>query len=241
MQIYRRLAPIKALSFDLDDTLYSNYPIMVAADKAMREFFAQQLPKLPESSKAQAYDINYWFTFRNQAIAAEPMLKHDVVAVRIQAYYLGIKALGFAEQQARELANKAMAHFEYHRSNFVVAESVHQLLSDLKQHFKLLAISNGNVDTKVIGLHHYFEQVYHAQDGLKQKPANDMFVLAQQAINIPAENILHVGDCGKADIYGAITAGYQSAYLEKYGIGKPLKLTPHIGLTDIEQLRGLLP
>lgn len=241
MQIYRRLSPINALSFDLDDTLYGNYPIMVEADKAMRAFFDEHLPAFGENSPYQAYDISYWFAFRNQAIAAEPMLKHDVVAVRIEAYYRGIKALGFTKQQARALAEKAMAHFEFHRSNFTVPESVHQLLSDLKQHFTLIAISNGNVDTKIIGIDGYFDHIYHAQKGLKQKPATDMFTLAKQAVALPAEQILHIGDCGNADIFGALASGYQSAYLDKYGIGKPLKLMPHIGLTDIEQLRTLIP
>ena len=35
MKFYRRLANIKAISFDLDDTLYSNRPVMVAIEKKM--------------------------------------------------------------------------------------------------------------------------------------------------------------------------------------------------------------
>ena len=39
MRFYRRLHPFHAISFDLDDTLYSNHPIMLATDTKMIKYF----------------------------------------------------------------------------------------------------------------------------------------------------------------------------------------------------------
>lgn len=230
MQIFRRLKPIKAMSFDLDDTLYSNLPIMLAANEQMKAFFRQTLPS------GNDYDIDFWFRFRNLAIQENPNLKHDVVAVRIVAYTKGIQSLGLPEAEAVAIANKAMAHFIEHRSNFEVPQASHDLLKRLSEAMPLVAISNGNVDTSAIGISHYFQKTYHAENGIKQKPAIDMFDAAQKKLGINAENILHVGDCGKADIMGASMANFQSAYLPKYGIGKPLRLIPNVQLDDVTEL-----
>ena len=66
-----------------------------------------------------------------------------------------------------------------------------------------------------------------------------MFNKTCAALNIRPEQLLHVGDCGKNDVYGAIDAGCQTAWLEKYHVGKPLKLLPTIALDNIAQLTRL--
>ena len=55
MKVYRRLQSVKAISFDLDDTLYSNYPVMIAANKGMARYFAAlpELKKVLKQSKKQ--------------------------------------------------------------------------------------------------------------------------------------------------------------------------------------------
>ena len=234
MQCYRRLTKVKALSFDLDDTLYANQPIMLAAYEKMVAFFAAEL------GDKRVYDFSFWLTYRDLAVKQNPELKHDVAAARLHSYILGLQALGYQLQDAQALAEKALAYFVKVRSDFTVPEASHQLLNDLAQKFPLAAISNGNVDTKAIGIDHYFSEIYHAGEGLKQKPDAHMFELAAAKLNIAPEHILHVGDCGKADIQGAVLAGYQTAWLPRYGIGKLLALLPNIELTDINELRCLL-
>ena len=63
-------------------------------------------------------------------------------------------------------------------------------------------------------------------------------VCAQLAI--PAEQLLHVGDCGFADILGALNAGCQTAWLPQYGVGKALRQIPHIELLQVSELSQLL-
>ncbi|WP_440875119.1 HAD-IA family hydrolase [Thalassotalea sp. PLHSN55] len=234
MQCYRRLSQIKALSFDLDDTLYANHPIMLAAYEKMVQFFNREL------GGKQNYDFSFWFTFRNQAIINNPELKHDVAAARQQSYYLGLQHLGYKPEEALALANKALAYFVEVRSDFTVPAASHQLLADLAEKFPLAAISNGNVDTKAIGIADYFSVIFHAGDGLKQKPDAHMFELAARQLQLAPEHILHVGDCGKADVQGAVLAGYQTAWLPHHGIGKSLALLPNIEINDITELRCLL-
>jgi len=237
MKFHRRLKPFQAISFDLDDTLYNNEPVMQATYEKMCRYFSQVLSQFNNHH----YDHHFWSTFRNQALKIQPDLQHDVGQLRLQSYYLGLKSLGFSEDKSLVMANEALNYFVEQRSDFSVPDEVHQLLSELKKRWPLLAISNGNVDTKAIELDGYFSHIYHAgNNGLKQKPSRDMFNTACQQLSLQPKQLLHVGDCGRNDVYGAVKSGCQAVWLSCYQVGKPLSVLPTIELSNICELQGLL-
>jgi len=234
MKFYRRLQPIAAISFDLDDTLYANRPIMVNAEQKMLAYFSQYFPQT--ASQGEQACRYYWRQYRSQALALDATLIHDVTALRLESYYLAIKALGVESQLARQQAKKALCYFIEQRSEFELPTESKRLLMLLKTYFPLVAITNGNVDFNKLGLNHYFQAIYHPGKGIKRKPAHDMFNKACQQLMIMPAQLLHVGDCGHADIYGALQAGCQTAWINRYGVGKPIKVLPHIELTNISEL-----
>jgi len=247
MKFYRRLSAIKAISFDLDDTLYGNKPIMLAIEKKMFAYFTDVFNSKQQGfiKADRSYNPRYWSPFREQTINAQPDLAHDVVQVRLVTYRLGLAALGFSDNVAHIMAQAALDYFIGLRSDFVVPTTSKQLLAALSKKYPLVAISNGNVDTEALGISQYFQHVYHAgwqANGqlLKQKPANDMFVLACQELAIKPKHLLHVGDCGRADIQGALQAGCQAAWLSCYDVGKPISVLPHLELDRLSQLEQLL-
>jgi len=245
MKFCRRLKPFKALSFDLDDTLYSNRPIMLAIDKKMVTYFTKRI--FP-SINTTCLDSKFWWSYRQQALTNNNFLIHDVVALRLESYFLGLKDLGLSSAVAQVEAQLALNYFTEQRSNFTVAKPVHNLLSSLQKKWPLVAISNGNVDTKSIGINHYFSATFHAGEHAgksgnvhyRQKPFADMFVAACNELSIKPDELLHVGDCGRSDILGAQKAGCQTAWLSCYDVGKPLSVLPNIELSDVVELHGLL-
>jgi putative hydrolase of the HAD superfamily len=245
MKFYRRLSNIKAISFDLDDTLYSNKPVMMAIEKKMIAYFANLAAiKEKESTEHQVLDHRFWYFFRCQAVLQQPDLAHDVVQVRLVTYRLGFISLGLSKSDANQEALIALNYFISLRSDFTVPEPSKKLLENLSKKYSLIAISNGNVDTSKLGISQYFKHIYHAgwqADGtlLRQKPAEDMFRLACQKLSIKPSQLLHVGDCGRADIQGALLAGCQAAWLSIYDVGKPLSILPHIELAQLTHLEQL--
>lgn len=235
MQFYRHLLPFKAISFDLDDTLYNNTPIMMATDEKMVAYFEE---KLPASQKL--YDYHFWFEFRQQALIKQPELIHDVGALRLQSYAYGIKSLGFDDRESLSMAKSALTYFVAERSNFDVPDHIHSLLAQLKKQWKLIAISNGNVDTRSIGIAPYFDAIFHAGNGLKQKPDADMFRRACKQFNLKPNELLHVGDCGVNDVLGAHNFGCQTVWVSTYNVGKPLKVLPTVALSDVVDLQRLI-
>jgi HAD superfamily hydrolase (TIGR01549 family) len=246
LKFYRRFSPIKAISFDLDDTLYSNKPVMQAIEKKMIAYFSDTLNahKFKPNILNQNFSQRFWYQFRQQAISQQANLSHDVVQVRLVSYRLGLEQMGFTASIAQQMAQKALDYFISLRSDFTVPESSKQFLANLSGKYPLVAISNGNVDTKTLGIAHYFQHIYHAgwqKDGslFKQKPAKDMFEVACQKLAIKPQQLLHVGDCGRADIQGALSAGCQTAWFSCYDVGQPLKVVPHIEITALKQLEQL--
>jgi len=245
MKFYRRLSNIKAISFDLDDTLYGNKPVMKAIEKKMIVYFASLAAIKGKTSDPQkVLDHRFWYYFRHQAILKQPDLAHDVVRVRLVTYRLGFMSLGLSQHIAEQQAQAALDYFITLRSDFLVPEQSKKLLANLSRKYPLIAISNGNVDTKALGISHFFQHIYHAgwqadDSLLKQKPAGDMFNLACQQLGIKPLQLLHVGDCGRADIQGALRAGCQTAWFSCYDVGRPISVLPHIELNKLKQLEQL--
>ncbi len=238
MKFYRRLGKIEAISFDLDDTLYTNRPVMMATEQAMIAYFDELLSPLDDEERV--YNYKFWWPFRQQAISLDAKIAHDVTELRRLAYRLGINSIIKNEAIAREMADKALAYFIKARSNFKVPQLAHDLLGQLAKKYPLVAISNGNVDTNAIEISDYFELILMASTENPKKPHVNMFQRASKALNIPLAHFLHVGDCGHADVFGALRAGMQSAWLSSYDVGKPVRTIPHVEITNIDQLSRLI-
>ena len=243
---------MKAISFDLDDNLYNNRPIMQSIEKEMTAYFtdkfAQLLPQI-----TGVFNRSFWAPYRLQAIQNNNDIYHDVVCHRYESYRLGFLEHKLTNVVATQEAQAALDYFISLRSNFSVPKASIELLESLSAKYPLVAISNGNVDTKAIGIAHFFKHIYHAgyqvssdflykgklldsKQLLRMKPSTDMFDEVCEKLNIAPKELLHVGDCGVADIQGALNAGCQSAWLSKYDVGKPLKQVPHIELNNIADL-----
>ena len=182
---------------------------------------------------------SFWAPYAKQVLTSNPLIKNDVTAMRLHTYTLGFTQLGLPKLEAQAEAEQAMLHFSLHRNKVTVPKNIHQLLSNLKKRYRLVAISNGNVCTKTIGLADYFDYTFHAEKNLKQKPSCDLFQLACNKLQLKPKQILHVGDCGYADILGAQRAGFHSAWLNCYDIGKPIHALPDIELNQVTDLTKL--
>ncbi|WP_028767908.1 HAD-IA family hydrolase [Shewanella fidelis] len=238
MKIYIRPQAFQVISFDLDDTLYDNRPIIVAAESELLSFLQQHYPK---STKWQFAD---WRRLKLALFKESPELRHDTTVARLTMLERGLLQLGYDAQTAKAGAKAGLEHFVKHRSHFKVSTEVIELLAQLKQKYRLIGITNGNVDHQRIGLEGLFEFVLHPGLGHPQKPAATMFELAGNKLQLPLNKILHVGDSAKSDVYGARRAGCQAIWLNPgFGVidkSSAYGVLPHIEISSVLQLRQLL-
>lgn len=231
---YIKLNSIKALTFDLDDTLYNNKPIIKRAQHKLDQFL---LAHFPACAKWQARD---WLELKKQIISQDPALAHDTSEARIATLTQGLTLLGYSAAEVHQGVDDAMKCFFYYRSDFSVSNNVLNQLKKWAKNLPLVAISNGNVDIDRIGLSTVFQFCLQPGHGIKMKPASDMFTLAATQLAIEPKHILHVGDNWLADIQGARQADFQAAWLNPAFDGeiqiKGSGLLPHIEITRLDAI-----
>lgn len=215
MIFYRRLPAVKAMSFDLDDTLYHNQPVIERTEAKLVEYLQN---KHPECSKA---DFAFWQQTKKRAIKANPTLKLDFTLMRRGSLHYGLSQCGIKESKLHHAVEEAFDEFYRLRSDFKVAPHIIKTLETLSNKIPLVAITNGNVNVDQIGIGHCFCHRFHG--GIKQtlKPHRAMFDLTVQALNMSPQQILHIGDDFTNDVMGATRAGFKTAW---YAEGRPMQL-----------------
>ncbi|MEI6898219.1 MAG: HAD-IA family hydrolase [Psychromonas sp.] len=234
MKFYRPLKPFKAISFDLDDTLYDNHPIIKKAEVDFILYLNSSYPELSELSAHQ------WNLYKNHLINEFPALADDVSLWRVEILKRIMIIYGISEYKAVEYAQIAFCEFLRLRSHFKVPTESILLLETLAKRYPVIAITNGNVDEKQIGLHNKFQFILKAGGDFKAKPHKSLFVEAAKRLKIEVSDILHVGDHLISDVWGAQNNGAQAVWLNEHNL--PLsgaRLLPTVEINHLDELYSL--
>ncbi len=233
MQFFRRFQPVQAISFDLDDTLYDNHPIMQRAERALFSYLQRAEPRW------RSYQPADWYRNRAILLEAEPELHDDVSLLRQRVMAAMLMALGVDSTTAYALAAETFAHFLKVRSDFEVDPAVRAILAELAQRLPLIAISNGNANLDQIGIGAHFQFALYAGDGTPAKPDPALYRQAEARLALAPAQILHVGDNLHTDVLGARRAGWQSALTTEYLHDRGPHL-PDLKITALAQLLALV-
>ncbi|WP_445495429.1 5-amino-6-(5-phospho-D-ribitylamino)uracil phosphatase YigB [Photorhabdus sp. SF281] len=238
MRFYRPLAPVSAMTFDLDDTLYDNRPVLDKTEQEVLNFIRQYDPKF---SHLDHQDLD---AFREVIFEQDPEICHDMTLWRRQSAKLMFCHYGFSREDACRGADDIMAHFSHWRSRIDVPESTHKTLAALAEQMPLVAITNGNAEPAACGLAPYFKFVLKAGPDGRAKPHSDMYRLAAERLGLPLGKILHIGDDLNTDVEGALRSGMQACWINTEN--KKLlqmiesRLLPHIEIYDLASLTALI-
>ncbi len=235
MEFFRRLSGIRAISFDLDDTLYDNRPVIEHAERWM---VAHMRDAYLETAM---YDRAWWHELKLQIQHEEPALRHDVTLCRLRLLERGLLEGGMPAARAAVEAEGVFRQFLEVRSQVAVPAITCRVLSALAEKYPLVVITNGNVLVERLGLDGHFQHILKAGGGFRMKPEPDLFVSMAERLRLAPRQILHVGDHVTTDVAGAIHNGYRSAWLNDVGQDwRTLSILPDVMLTRLEQLLTLL-
>ncbi|MGV2990394.1 5-amino-6-(5-phospho-D-ribitylamino)uracil phosphatase YigB [Vibrio sp. E150_011] len=237
MRFYRNLPTIKAMTFDLDDTLYDNHPVIERVEQQAAHWLYSKHPI------SQQWDKARWHAFKIELLDAHPELKHDVTKWREQQIVQGLVHLGYDVPQAQQVANELIQLVLHWRSDFDVPHETHQVLKVLSQSMPLVAMTNGNVNVEAIGLAPYFSLVLKAGPDGRAKPHADMFDKAAQYLGCERSQILHVGDHVITDVAGAKRHGFSVCWFndtdQTARVTARLTTLPDIEICDLRSLLSL--
>jgi len=238
MHFYRSLRPIAAMTFDLDDTLYDNRPVISRTAKESHAFLQAYHPALNDFSPQQYQQL------RESLREQEPEIYHDVSEWRRRAVELAMLNAGLSATEAEKGSRAVMANFAHWRSQITVSEETHSTLAALAARMPLVAVTNGNAEPHLFGLDKYFKFILRAGPHGRAKPYHDMYHLAAEKLNLPLENILHVGDDLTTDVAGAVRCGMQACWINPHNDNlmraSDSRLLPTLEISQLASLTALL-
>ncbi|SEK54281.1 putative hydrolase of the HAD superfamily [Roseateles sp. YR242] len=196
---------IRAISFDLDDTLWPFRPCLIRAEAALLSWLRTHAPGTRELLAEPAALM----TYRAKAHADFPALRTDLSALRLAS----IRTLLEAGQEDPTLAQQAFDVFFEQRQRVELYPEVLEALTQLSQRLPLVALSNGNACVHKAGIGQFFKGALSAATLGIAKPQAEAFHAAAALAGVQPAELLHVGDDWHLDVIGAVGAGAQAAWV----------------------------
>ena len=202
------------VTFDLDNTLWDVDPVIVRAEYAMESWFEERFPGFSDQFTSAERDL-----FKAQILKKCPEKASNLTALRLDIYLLALKKFGLPSEEAKSVAEAALAHFCEWRQRVDLFPHVIEVLESLYQDFSLAVITNGNADVfhPYVGLGQYFEFAVRADQIGVAKPDAQTFLHAAKLAKLDVSQIIHIGDHPVDDVFGAASAGARSVWFNRHG------------------------
>ncbi len=197
---------IKAIGFDLDDTLWENGPVLKRSIKAQNRVIREYRDDLSDQVIFEHYEYH-----AKNLLVQDNIKYQNMVQLRVDA----LKAVVRTLQLEATVALEAFEAFHSTRQILDLDPYAKPLLTFLKEKHLLVTISNGTADLEKIGIQDFFEFSWRAGVHGLAKPHGDMLTKAIEQLGIQPNQFLYVGD--KMDVDGAAAkhAGAQSVIVNK--------------------------
>lgn len=209
--------PVRAISLDLDDTLWPFAPIGQRIEHALHGWFVEHSPRT-----AERFPISAMRMLRERVVAEFPQHAHDLGLLR----RLTIERALHESGGDTELAAAAYAIFFRERNRVDFYEDARDALERLAAALPIAALTNGNADLGAIGIAPLFRFQLGAREFGAGKPEPGIFLETCRRLDTPPHEVLHVGDHPLMDIAGAASAGMRTCWIDRGEHGWPQGLAP---------------
>ncbi|MBS0394881.1 MAG: HAD family hydrolase [Proteobacteria bacterium] len=197
---------VRAVSLDLDNTLWDTPPVLVRAEAVLSAWLARHAPAM-----AARFDAGALAALRAAVAAESPERAHDLSYLRTEALRRAARACGYPEA----VAERAFGVFLGARNEVVPYAEVPAALARLAARVPLYALSNGNACVWRAGLGRHFHAAIDAATAGAAKPDPRSFAHLVAVAGLAPGAILHVGDDPVADVAGARAAGLQTVWINR--------------------------
>ena len=200
--------PVRAITLDLDDTIWPIAPVMIRAESILSDWLREHAPRTAERYPAQAMR-----ELRDRIAAERPALAHDFTQQRRLTLEHMLRETG------EDIALVAPAFDVFFAARCEVEHYPDSVpaLERLAARLPLAALSNGNACLTRIGLIHLFRFQLGAREHGAAKPAASIFHAACAQLGAEPHAVLHVGDDIELDVVGAHRAGLRTCWLNREG------------------------
>jgi len=226
------LSRIRAITLDLDDTLWPVWPAIHRAEDLLREWLTAHAPRTA---------VMYADPHQRQLLRADTEAQwadhaHDLSVLRRESIRLALQRSG----DDPALAEPAFEVFFDARMQVELFEDAIPLLDAMATRWPVVAVSNGNADVHRVGIGRYFAASVSARDAGVGKPDPRIFEAACAAVGVKAEEVLHIGDDAALDVLGALGVGMQTVWVNREEHLWSFAQHPHATVGSLRELQDLL-
>ena len=226
------LDQIRAVAFDLDNTLWAVAPVIERAEVRLYEWLREHCPRIPER-----LTIEDMRAARELLARQEPHNAHDFTYLRLTALARHAREFGYGE----EVAQKAFDVFFAARHELDLFADVRSAFERLRSRYQLASFSNGNADLGRVGLAGFFTLSLNARMVGVGKPHPHCFERLAGDLSLSPGEIIYVGDDPVLDVEASRAAGMHSAWINRFDQRWPDALTPaDLVITNCTQLADAL-
>lgn len=224
--------PVRAITLDLDDTLWPFAPIGARIDQVLHDWMLVNSP-----CTARHFSVEGMRELRERSFAANPHLHHDLSALRRLTLQQALAESGGDP----ELLDAAYEAFYAARNQVEFYPDAVDALARIAARVPVAAVSNGNADLQRIGLMHHFAFQLGSREHGAAKPDPSIFHAACERLGVARHEVLHVGDHIEMDALGAARAGLRSCWINREGQAWTHDtLRPDLEFTDLTALADWL-
>jgi HAD superfamily hydrolase (TIGR01509 family) len=210
---------IRAVLFDLDDTLWPIVPVIKRAEAVLFDWLSEHAPAV-----ARQFSIESLRERRQTLLKENPHYHLDLRKLR----HTGLTEAFHAAEEDVAKVELAMAVFSAARNAVTPFDDVVPTLMRLQGRFALASVSNGAADLEAIGLAHYFKASIAAFSFGVAKPDPSIFLAACDAVGVAPSEAVYVGDDPLLDVQGAQKAGLHAVWMNRAGLEPGPALPKHI-------------
>ena len=225
---------IKAISLDLDDTLWPVWPTIARAEAALQGWLSEHAP----ATAALSGQAELKKEVRERVNTRHADRAHDLSFLRLESIRVLL-------QQAGDPAHLAEAAFEVffaERQRVQLFDDALPALAFWRSRYPVVALTNGNADVGRVGIGAYFTATVSAQSLGVAKPDVRIFAAAAQAAGVAAHEVLHIGDDAHLDVVGGLASGMQVVWVNREGHRWPhTDRMPHMEVADLHALCACWP
>ena len=205
--------PIKAVIFDLDDTLFDRKAAQIKILGSFRIKYAELFEDIEDSMVATAF-------FEADRLADEHFQAGgDPQYLRHNRFKFFLNMLSIEEDYAEEMTS-------YYNDLYSQADSempgARETVNKLDSKYSLGVITNGATDTQYLklenlGLRDKFEAILISEEAGMQKPEPQIFWKAAEKLSCRPQECLYIGNSYNGDIIGAKHADMRACWFNPNG------------------------
>lgn len=233
--------PVRALLFDLDDTLLETHEAHQAALSASCALAAERHPEWTVAALVRAFTETY--RRLEDELEARRATYAGQQLFRMRTWEETLRACGLPLKLGEELAQ---VYLEKRRSLYRLYDDVPDALDALARSYRLVLVTNGLSDLQrekiaAVRLERWIDRIVVSGEVDSWKPDPAIFRHALERAGCRPEQAVMIGDSLTRDVAGAAAVGIPSVWMRRYPHLVPIDgIQPGCEVADLPALQAWL-